>query len=135
MQLAAMRNANISEDNYLRIIEAKTAALFAAAAEVGGLLAGASTTEVEALKSYGKNLGIAFQLIDDALDYGSVNSVLGKNTGDDFREGKVTLPVVLAYRRGDQTDRAFWERAMATQNSESPDFETTFASDVELAVQ
>ena len=135
MQLAAMRNANISEDNYLRIIEAKTAALFAAAAEVGGILAGASTTEVEALKSYGKNLGIAFQLIDDALDYGSVNSVLGKNTGDDFREGKVTLPVVLAYRRGDQTDRAFWERAMATQNSESPDFETTFASDFELAVQ
>ena len=131
MQLAAMRNADISEDNYLRIIEAKTAALFAAAAEVGGILASASQTEIEALKSYGKNLGIAFQLVDDALDYGSVNCVLGKNTGEDFREGKVTLPVVLAYRRGDQTGRAFWKRAMAEATSDSPDFE----ADLELAVQ
>lgn len=131
MQLAAMRNADISEDNYLRIIEAKTAALFAAAAEVGGILASASQTEIEALKSYGKNLGIAFQLVDDALDYGSVNRVLGKNTGEDFREGKVTLPVVLAYRRGDQMGRAFWERAMAEATSDSPDFD----ADLELAVQ
>ncbi len=135
MQLAAMRNADISEDNYLRIIEAKTAALFAAAAEVGGILAGAGTTEIEALKSYGKNLGIAFQLVDDALDYGSVNRVLGKNTGEDFREGKVTLPVLLAYRRGDQTGRAFWERAMAEQNGEGSDFEAAFAADFESAVQ
>ena len=135
MQLAAMRNADISEDNYLRIMEAKTAALFAAAAEVGGILAGASTIEIEALKSYGKNLGIAFQLVDDALDYGSVNRVLGKNTGEDFREGKVTLPVVLAYRRGDQTGRAFWERAMAAQNGEGSDFEAAFAADFESAVQ
>ncbi|MEC8566656.1 MAG: polyprenyl synthetase family protein [Pseudomonadota bacterium] len=131
MQLAAMRNADISEDNYLRIIEAKTAALFAAAAEVGGILASASQTEIEALKSYGKNLGIAFQLVDDALDYGSVNRVLGKNTGEDFREGKVTLPVVLAYRRGDQTGRAFWERTMAEETSDGRDFE----ADLELAVQ
>ena len=131
MQLAAMRNADISEDNYLRIIEAKTAALFAAAAEVGGILASASQTEIEALKSFGKNLGIAFQLVDDALDYDSVNRVLGKNTGEDFREGKVSLPVVLAYRRGDQTARAFWERAMAEATSDSPDFEADF----ELAVQ
>jgi hypothetical protein len=113
----------------------KPAALFAAAAEVGGILAGASTTEIEALKSYGKNLGIAFQLVDDALDYGSVNRVLGKNTGEDFREGKVTLPVVLAYRRGDQTGRAFWERAMAAQNGEGSDFEAAFAADFESAVQ
>ena len=83
------------------------------------------------MKSYGKNLGIAFQLVDDALDYGSVNRVLGKNTGEDFREGKVTLPVVLAYRRGDQTGRAFWERAMAEATSDNPDFD----ADLELAVQ
>ena len=131
MQLAAMRNADISEDNYLRIIEAKTAALFAAAAEVGGILASASQTEIEALKSYGKNLGIAFQLVDDALDYGSVNRVLGKNTGEDFREGKVTLPVVLAYRRGDQTERSFWKRAMSEEIDDSPDFD----ADLELAFQ
>ena len=131
MQLAAMRNADISEDNYLRIVEAKTAALFAAAAEVGGILASASQTEIEALKSYGKNLGIAFQLVDDALDYGSVNRVLGKNTGEDFREGKVTLPVVLAYRRGDQTVRAFWKRAMSEEIDDSPDFD----ADLELAFQ
>ena len=131
MQLAAMRNADISEDNYLRIIEAKTAALFAAAAEVGGILASASQTEIEALKSYGKNLGNSFQLVDDALDYGSVNRVLGKNTGEAFREGKITLPVVLAYRRGDQTGRAFWERAMAEATSDSSDVE----ADLELAVQ
>ena len=97
---------------------------------MGGILASASQTEIEALKSYGKNLGIAFQLVDDALDYGSVNRVLGKNTGEDFREGKVTLPVVLAYRRGDQTGRVLGTRH-GRGNQRHPDFD----ADLELAVQ
>ena len=114
MQLAAMNNAQVSEDRYLQIIDAKTAALFAAAAEVGGTIAAAGKTECEALTSYGRNLGIAFQLIDDALDYGSVGQVLGKNTGEDFREGKVTLPVILAYHRGDEAARAFGKKSCPT---------------------
>jgi octaprenyl-diphosphate synthase len=118
MQLAAMNNAQISEDSYLDIIDAKTAALFAAAAEVGGVISNAETAERKALAAYGRNLGIAFQLIDDALDYGSVNRVLGKNIGEDFAEGKVTLPVILAYHRGDKTARAFWEEAVSTPNDD-----------------
>jgi octaprenyl-diphosphate synthase len=113
MQLAAMNNAQISEDHYLKIIDAKTAALFAAAAEVGGVIGDAPTAELAALSSYGRNLGIAFQLVDDALDYGSVGKILGKNTGEDFREGKMTLPVILAYHRGDADARAFWEDVVA----------------------
>ncbi len=109
MQLAAMNNAQISEDKYLQIIDAKTAALFAAAAEVGSVIAGADPAKQAALTAYGRNLGIAFQLVDDALDYGSVNDVLGKNTGEDFREGKVTLPLILAYHRSDDAARAFWD--------------------------
>jgi octaprenyl-diphosphate synthase len=112
MQLAALQNTHISEDNYLQIIDAKTAALFSAAAEVGGLIADAETSEIEALKSYGRNLGIAFQLVDDALDYGSIGQVLGKNIGEDFSEGKVTLPVILAFHRGDDADRQFWQQAL-----------------------
>jgi octaprenyl-diphosphate synthase len=119
MQLAAMNNAQVSEDSYLDIIDAKTAALFAAAAEVGGVIADAETAELKALAAYGRNLGIAFQLIDDALDYGSVNRVLGKNIGEDLAEGKVTLPVILAYHRGDMAARAFWEKVV-TKPSNDP---------------
>ena len=89
-----------------------TDALFAAACEVGPVLANRSKGEAAACRSYGMNLGVAFQLIDDALDYGGVASKLGKNTGDDFREGKITLPVVLSYRRGTESERAFWKRAL-----------------------
>jgi octaprenyl-diphosphate synthase len=119
MQLAAMNNAQVSEDSYLDIIDAKTAALFAAAAEVGGVIADAETAERKALAAYGRNLGIAFQLIDDALDYGSVNRILGKNIGEDLAEGKVTLPVILAYYRGDKAARAFWEKVV-TKPSNDP---------------
>ncbi len=91
---------------------AKTAALFSAAAEVGPVLAGRPRAERAAFRSYGTNLGLAFQLIDDALDYGGSSSELGKRVGDDFREGKVTLPVVLAYRRGSDADRVFWKRVV-----------------------
>lgn len=119
MQLAAMNNAQISEDSYLDIIDAKTAALFAAAAEVGGVIADTKAAEQKALTAYGRNLGIAFQLIDDALDYGSVHRVLGKNTGEDFAEGKVTLPVILAYHRGDKAARQFWEDVIGQPNDDA----------------
>jgi octaprenyl-diphosphate synthase len=112
MQLAAAKNMATTEDEYLAVIRAKTAALFAAACEVGPVLAGRGKDEVGACKSYGLNLGIAFQLMDDVLDYGGTAQKLGKNTGDDFREGKITLPVVLAYRRGDESERAFWKTAI-----------------------
>ena len=100
MQLAAAKNLETTEDEYFAVIKAKTAALFSAAAEVGPVIASATRNDRAALRSYGMNLGLAFQLIDDALDYGGSSKELGKNVGDDFREGKVTLPVILAYRRG-----------------------------------
>ena len=112
MQLAAANNLETTEDEHFAVIKAKTAALFSAAAEVGPVIAGASRTDRAALRSYGMNLGLAFQLIDDALDYGGSARDLGKNVGDDFREGKVTLPVILAYRRGSVEERTFWKAAI-----------------------
>ena len=112
MQLAAAKNTATTEDEYLAVIKAKTAALFSAAAEVGPVIANRSRAECAAFRSYGTNLGLAFQLIDDALDYGGSSDALGKRTGDDFREGKITLPVVLSYRRGSDQDRAFWQRVL-----------------------
>lgn len=113
MQLAAAKNTETTEDEYLAVIRGKTAELFGAACEVGPVLAGRSKAEQAACRSYGMNLGIAFQLIDDALDYGGVSAKLGKNIGDDFREGKITLPVVLSFRRGSAEERAFWQRTLA----------------------
>jgi len=112
MQLGAAQNTATTEDEYLAVISAKTAALFSAAAEVGPVLAGRKRAERAAFRSYGTNLGLAFQLVDDALDYGGSSSELGKRVGDDFREGKITLPVVLSYRRGTDADRAFWRRVL-----------------------
>ncbi len=112
MQLAAAKNMSTTEDEYLAIINAKTAALFSAAAEVGGAIANRPAAEQAALKSFGRNLGIAFQLVDDALDYAGDSERLGKSVGDDFREGKITLPVILAYRRGSESERAFWRKAL-----------------------
>jgi octaprenyl-diphosphate synthase len=119
MQLAAAKNLETTEDEYLAVIKAKTAALFSAAAEVGPIIAKASKSERAALRSYGLNLGLAFQLVDDALDYGGNAKDLGKNTGDDFREGKITLPVVLAYRRGTDAERQFWKNSI--ENGEADD--------------
>jgi octaprenyl-diphosphate synthase len=121
MQLAAAKNVATTEDEYLAVIRAKTAALFAAAAEVGPIIAGRGRDEEAAFRSYGTNLGIAFQLIDDALDYGGSSAQLGKNVGDDFREGKITLPVVLSYRRGSDEDRAFWKRCLQEGGAEDGD--------------
>jgi octaprenyl-diphosphate synthase len=111
-QLAAAKNTSTTEDEYLAVVRGKTAELFAAACEVGPVLAGRSKADEAACRSYGMNLGIAFQLVDDALDYGGKAAKLGKNVGDDFREGKITLPVVLAFRRGNDTERAFWTRTL-----------------------
>jgi len=105
-------DTSTSEDAYLDVIIGKTAALFAAACRVGAVVADRPAVECEALESYGKNLGIIFQLIDDALDYSARQATLGKTVGDDFREGKITLPVILAYRRGDEDERAFWRRTL-----------------------
>ncbi|MET3660609.1 polyprenyl synthetase family protein [Aquamicrobium ahrensii] len=118
MQLAAAKNLETTEDEHFAVIKAKTAALFSAAAEVGPVVANASRNDRAALRSYGMNLGLAFQLIDDALDYGGSSSDLGKNVGDDFREGKVTLPVILAYRRGTAEERAFWKKAIEQNDAD-----------------
>lgn len=112
LQLSVAKNLETTEDDYLAVIKAKTAALFSAAAEVGPVVADATRNDRAALRSYGTNLGLAFQLVDDALDYGGKSSDLGKNVGDDFREGKVTLPVILSYRRGSPEERAFWKSAI-----------------------
>ena len=124
MQLAAAHNTSTTEDAYLKVINAKTAALFSAAAEVGALIAGRNDAEREALESYGRNLGVAFQLVDDELDYSGKQAQLGKSVGDDFREGKITLPVVLSYRRGDTEQRKFWKRVMEDGDQRDGDLET-----------
>ncbi|EQB13051.1 farnesyltranstransferase [Sphingobium lactosutens DS20] len=112
-QLTAQRKIDTSEEQYLDIIGAKTAALFAAACRISAVVADRSEAEEQALDVYGRNLGIAFQLIDDAIDYESDEATMGKDAGDDFRDGKVTLPVILAYARGSEEDRAFWKAAIA----------------------
>ncbi|MED5547054.1 MULTISPECIES: polyprenyl synthetase family protein [Novosphingobium] len=112
-QLTAQRRIETSEDHYLDIIGSKTAALFAAATRISAVIAEKGEAEELALDSYGRNLGIAFQLVDDAIDYDSEAAESGKDKGDDFREGKMTLPVILAYARGNAEERKFWEDAIA----------------------
>src|SRR6185436_15379128 len=121
LQLSASHDTSTTEDAYLRVIGAKTAALFSAAAEVGAIIAGRPKDEQEALESYGRNLGIAFQLVDDALDYSGKQALMGKTVGDDFREGKITLPVVLAYRRGSKEERSFWKRTLEEREQREAD--------------
>jgi len=121
MQLLASKNTATTEDEYLAVINAKTAALFSAAAELGGAICDRPDTERAALRSYGKNLGIAFQLVDDALDYSGDADELGKSVGDDFREGKITLPVVLSYRRGSDEEREFWHKTLEQGNVSEQD--------------
>jgi octaprenyl-diphosphate synthase len=127
MQLAVAKNIATGEDEYLAVIRAKTAELFAAACEVGPVLAGRPKAELAACRSFGMNLGIAFQLVDDALDYGGKAAKLGKNVGDDFRDGKITLPVVLSFRRGSESERTFWRRAIEQPSSEAADLERAVA--------
>jgi octaprenyl-diphosphate synthase len=127
LQLVASNDTSTTEDAYLQVIGAKTAALFAAAAEVGAVVAGRPKQEQAALDSYGRNLGVAFQLVDDALDYSGKQAVLGKTVGDDFREGKITLPVVLSYRRGNDEERAFWKRTLERGDQNDDDLETALS--------
>ena len=112
LQLMTAGDLTTNLDRYAQVIRGKTAALFAAATEVGGVVAGVGEAQVAALRTYGDGLGMAFQLADDVLDYGSTSAALGKNTGDDFREGKVTMPVILAAGRGDAEAKAFWQRTI-----------------------
>jgi octaprenyl-diphosphate synthase len=123
MQLGAAKNTATTEDDYLAVIRAKTAELFAAACEVGAALASRPRDEQAACRSFGMNLGIAFQLVDDALDYGGKAAKLGKNVGDDFREGKITLPVVLSFRRGSEGERAFWRRTLEDSDGTDADLD------------
>ena len=120
-QLTAQRRIETDEEQYLEIIGAKTAALFAAACRVAPVVAEASEEAELALESYGKNLGIAFQLTDDVIDYASDEATMGKGVGDDFRDGKMTLPVILAYARGSEEDRAFWREAIAEGRASDDD--------------
>ncbi len=123
LQLITANDTDTSEHAYMEVICAKTAALFAAACEIGGVIAERPASECEALMSYGKNLGIIFQLIDDVLDYSAEQKTLGKSVGDDFQEGKITLPIVLAFRRGTDEERSFWRQTMEDLEQEEGDLE------------
>jgi octaprenyl-diphosphate synthase len=126
MQLMTANDTETGENAYLEVIKGKTAALFAAACQIGAVVADRPPVEEEALHSYGMNLGIAFQLIDDMLDYSARQADLGKAVGDDFREGKITLPVVLAFRRGDAEERTFWKRTLEDLDQTDEDLEKAF---------
>lgn len=120
-QLTAQRKIDTDEAQYLDIIGAKTAALFAAACRIAAVVAERDDACEQALDAYGRNLGIAFQLVDDAIDYSSDEATMGKDAGDDFRDGKVTLPVILAYARGTEAQRQFWKDAMRGLSAKDAD--------------
>jgi octaprenyl-diphosphate synthase len=122
LQLTQAHDTRLSQATYLEIIGAKTAELFAAATEGGAVAAGASERQSAALRSYGRNFGLAFQLADDALDYAGSAETLGKNAGDDFREGKATLPLILAIARTGAREAGFWERVIGRKEQTDADF-------------
>lgn len=122
-QLTTARNVETTEDRYLEVITAKTAVLFAAACQIAAVVAERDDATEAALEAYGRNLGIAFQLVDDALDYASDAAVMGKSVGDDFREGKLTLPLIFAYQRGSEEDREFWRRTIGRLKQEPEDLD------------
>ena len=121
LQLTTANDVGTDEEAYMAVISAKTAKLFAAACRLGAVVADRPAAEETALQSYGQNLGIAFQLVDDALDYSAREADLGKRVGDDFRDGKITLPVVLAYRRGNEDERRFWRRTLEDREQDDDD--------------
>jgi octaprenyl-diphosphate synthase len=121
MQLGRSSNLAVTEAHYMKVVSAKTAALFSAAAEGGAELSSLGVEFVAAMKAYGENLGIAFQLVDDALDYSGRQALMGKSVGDDFREAKMTLPIILAVARADETARVFWKRVIETGNQTEAD--------------
>jgi len=127
LQLTAAQNLATTEDIYLRVIRGKTAALFSAATEVGGIIGGAPEDQVRALYAYGDALGIAFQIVDDLLDYGGKSAEIGKNTGDDFRERKLTMPVIKAVAQANDEERAFWKRVIEKGDQKDGDLEHAMA--------
>jgi len=126
-QLLTTNDTETTETAYLAVIEAKTAELFAAASRIGAVVAERPAAEEEALDRFGRNLGIAFQLIDDMLDYSARQAELGKSVGDDFRDGKITLPVLVALARGDAEERAFWHRTLGEMQQQAGDLERAIA--------
>ncbi len=127
LQLSTAQNIATSEAQYLRVIRGKTAALFSAATEAGAVLAGAPEAQVKALFDYGDALGVSFQMVDDYLDYGAGGADIGKTIGDDFREGKPTLPVIRAIALADGDERAFWERVIARNDQRDGDLDHALA--------
>ncbi len=127
MQLAAEGDLDISVERYFQIIGAKTAALFAAACQVGGVLARQSEEKVQCLYDYGYHLGMAFQIVDDALDYSAYQQTLGKRIGDDFRESKITYPILKAYAVGNAEEKHFWQRTVANRQQQEADFSQAMA--------
>ncbi|WP_135504145.1 polyprenyl synthetase family protein [Roseovarius aestuariivivens] len=123
LQLTAARNLKTDEAIYLQVVRGKTAALFSAATEVGGVIAGADQAQIGALFSYGDALGIAFQIVDDLLDYQGDTKATGKNVGDDFRERKLTLPVIKAVAAATESERAFWARTIEKGDQRDGDLE------------
>ena len=123
LQLLTSNDTTTDEAAYLQVIGAKTAELFAAASRLGPVVADRPPAEADALESYGRNLGVAFQLVDDALDYSARQAELGKTVGDDFRDGKITLPIILAFARADDEERIFWKRTLEDQEHEEGDLE------------
>ena len=122
LELSNDKDPTINEDIYYDVINGKTASLFSAACQVGGISAQGSDRELEYLKSFGANFGMSFQLIDDAIDYSSSNITLGKNIGDDFKEGKITLPIILAYLRSNKAEKEFWKKTIVHLKQEKDDF-------------
>ena len=123
MQLATTNDVETGETTYLEVIRAKTAQLFAAACRIGAVVAERPAVEESALEAYGLNLGIAFQLIDDVLDYSAKQATLGKTVGEDFADGNITLPVILAFRRGAGTERDFWRRTLQNRDQRDGDLD------------
>ena len=122
LEITNDKNLEMNEDTYFQVINGKTASLFSAACQVGGISGGALDNEQQALKSFGTNFGMAFQLIDDAIDYSSNSETMGKNIGDDFKEGKITLPIILAYGRSNNKDKKFWNEITTNKFSNKNNF-------------
>ena len=123
LQLMTTNDTETGETQYLEVIKSKTAQLFAAACRIGAMVAERPRVEEEALETFGMNLGIVFQLIDDVLDYRAEQATLGKTVGDDFHEGKITLPVILAFRRGNEEERTFWRRTLEDLEQQDDDLD------------
>jgi octaprenyl-diphosphate synthase len=125
LEISNDKNLEMNEDTYLQVINGKTASLFSAACQVGGISGGAKDNEHKALKSFGTNFGMAFQLVDDAIDYSSNSKTMGKNIGDDFKEGKITLPLILAYGRSTKEEKHFLQNVVSKPSENLKNFNST----------